>query len=167
MNRYLSPLIQLLVWCFPLAAIGVSSDTAAVEIDMAAEAPIDTLPPIDKMPKVIERVAPVYPPELARRGIEGTVLLDCVVSDSGTVDSVFVVKGVHPQLDSSAAVALWKFRFSPARSEDQGGRPRDYSDEEWRETLKKYKHLSNPKIAKIVGCHPSTVWRAKDRLKYK
>ena len=119
MNRYLSPLIQLLVWCFPLAAIGVSSDTAAVEIDMAAEAPIDTLPPIDKMPEVIERVAPVYPPELARRGIEGTVLLDCVVSDSGTVDSVAVVKGVHPQLDSSAAVALWKFRFSPARSEDQ------------------------------------------------
>jgi TonB family protein len=75
---------------------------------------------VDKLPEVTHRVAPDYPAQLARQGIEGTVVLDCLLSDSGTVDSVAVVKGIHPLLDSSAAAALRSFRFSPALS---GGKP--------------------------------------------
>jgi len=82
--------------------------------DLSADSAARQEPDITRMPEVIKRSAPVYPPQCARNGVEGTVVLDCVVSDSGTVDSVAVVKSVHPLLDSSAVAALRKFRFSPA-----------------------------------------------------
>lgn len=75
---------------------------------------------IEKMPEVIHRVTPVYPPECTREGIEGTVLLECLLNDSGTVDSIALVKSVHPLLDSSAITALRQFRFTPAIA---GGEP--------------------------------------------
>ena len=61
-----------------------------------------------------------YPAALVKKGIEGTVLLDIVVNDSGRVDSVAVVKGINPALDSSAARAAAKFTFTPATA---GGKP--------------------------------------------
>jgi TonB family protein len=70
--------------------------------------------PIEKMPEVITRVTPEYPPALAKQGIEGTVVLECLLSDSGTVDSISIVNSVHPDLDRCAIVALQQFRFSPA-----------------------------------------------------
>ncbi|MBN1759116.1 MAG: TonB family protein [Chitinispirillaceae bacterium] len=103
-----------------------------VEQELVLEPPSDTtrtessgLPPgddapIEKMPEVITREKPVYPEDAARQGIEGTVVLECLLNDSGIVDSVRVISGVHPQLDSSAAAALRKFRFSPAKA---GGIP--------------------------------------------
>ena len=72
------------------------------------------------MPKLIRFVKASYPPELVKRGVEGTVLLDLVVSDSGRVDSVAVVKGFQPTLDSAAALAARSFLFSPAKA---GGKP--------------------------------------------
>ncbi len=116
MNSGFIPVLTLLACCFPRAPLGAASDTALVEMDTTGYAAPDSLPSIDKMPEVIERVAPVYPPGLARLGIEGRVVIDCLLSDSGTVDSVAVVKGVHPLLDSSAVSALRGFRFSPALS---------------------------------------------------
>ena len=92
-------------------------DTAAAE---GAETAADTLVPVDKNPEIITRCRPVYPPQAARDGIEGTVVLECLLSDSGTVDSVSVISGVHPLLDSSAVAALRRFRFSPAMA---GGNP--------------------------------------------
>jgi TonB family protein len=103
-------------------AVGTPADT--VESSAVGSTPNqhspDTLPPIERMPEVIMRVDARYPPELAKQGIEGTVLLDCIVSDSGAVDSVAVVEGVHPVLDSSAAAALRNYRFTPAIA---GGEP--------------------------------------------
>ncbi len=119
MNQRFFPLAAFLAWCFPLASVGAAQDTAVVEIDTAVGAATDSLPSIDRMPEVIRRVAPAYPPELAREGIEGTVILDCLLSDSGTVDSVAVVKGIHPRLDSSAVSALRGFRFRPALAGDK------------------------------------------------
>jgi TonB family protein len=80
----------------------------------------DSLPPIEKMPELRQFVKAVYPGELVKQGVEGTVLLDIVVSDSGRVDSVYVTKGIHPVLDSSAAAAARAFTFSPATA---GGKP--------------------------------------------
>ena len=47
-------------------------------------------------------------------------MLDIIVNDSGRVDSVAVVKGIDPRLDSSAAKAARSFMFSPAIA---GGKP--------------------------------------------
>ncbi len=65
-------------------------------------------------PELITFVQADYPPELAKLGIEGAVIADLLVSDSGTVDSVALVQGLHPLLDTAALVALKKFRYKPA-----------------------------------------------------
>jgi TonB family protein len=80
----------------------------------------DSLPPVDSMPRLLEFVKADYPAELVKKGVEGDVLLDLVVDTAGTVDSVAVVKGFHPQLDSSAKAAALRFMFAPAKA---GGRP--------------------------------------------
>jgi len=66
------------------------------------------------MPSLTAFVKAEYPADLVKKGVEGTVVLDLIVSDSGRVDSVAVVKGVDPRLDSSAAKAARLFIFSPA-----------------------------------------------------
>lgn len=87
--------------------------------DTIGKAP-DSLPPIEKMPVLTAFVKAAYPADLVKQGVEGTVVLDLVVSDSGRVDSVAIVKGVDPRLDSSAARAARAFVFSPAMA---GGKP--------------------------------------------
>jgi len=84
--------------------------------DTSATAGKDSLPPIDSMPKLIEFVNAEYPADLVKKGIEGQVVLDLVVDTAGRVDSVAVVKGIDPRLDSSAAAAAKQFRFRPALS---------------------------------------------------
>jgi len=70
---------------------------------------------LEKMPEIIEFVEAHYPQELIKDGVEGTVLLELIVSETGGVDSVNVVRGLHPALDSSAAAAVRQFKFSPAQ----------------------------------------------------
>ncbi len=74
----------------------------------------DSLPPIERMPEIIKEVAIAYPPEVYKQGIEGVVLVNVIVNDSGTVDSVFVEKRLHPILDSNVVSAVRQFEFSPA-----------------------------------------------------
>jgi TonB family protein len=80
----------------------------------------DSLSAIEIMPQIKQFVKANYPPDLVKQGIEGTVILDIVVSDSGRVDSVAVVKGFNPRLDSAALSAASMFTFSPAIA---GGKP--------------------------------------------
>ncbi|MBN1984122.1 MAG: TonB family protein [Chitinivibrionales bacterium] len=90
----------------PLVADSMQADGSAA----------DSVP---QMPKLITFVNADYPQELQRKGIEGSVILDILVSDSGAVDSVAVVKPLHPVLDSTACVAARRFIFAPARLNDQ------------------------------------------------
>jgi TonB family protein len=43
-----------------------------------------------------------YPPEAVREGIQGRVLVDFVINESGKVEQVKVLKGVDPLLDDEA-----------------------------------------------------------------
>jgi len=106
----------VLLYCFPLFAAETESIATDVEVDMPVpdDTVADSVMQIEKMPEVIYRVEPEYPIECARRGIEGKVVLDCVLSDSGKVDSVYLVTGVHPLIDSAAICAMRQFRFTPA-----------------------------------------------------
>lgn len=59
-------------------------------------------------------------PELARRKkISGTVIVDVTVNSQGKVDGTAIVQGVHPLLDTAAAEAVRKYRFTPARQGDK------------------------------------------------
>jgi TonB family protein len=69
------------------------------------------------MPVLTKFIQADYPAALVRQGVAGTVILDLVVNETGTVDSVAVVKGIHPSLDSAAAIAAKQFVFSPAMAD--------------------------------------------------
>ncbi len=72
---------------------------------------------VERMPELASFVEAQYPDSLLKRGVAGDVLLDVLVDDSGMVDSVAVVAGLHPALDSAAKEAVGRFRFTPAIAE--------------------------------------------------
>jgi TonB family protein len=74
----------------------------------------DSALPLLTMPEMAAFVEADFPLEVQRAGIEGAVLMDMLVSDSGTVDSVAIAQGLDPLLDSSAVAAARRFRFKPA-----------------------------------------------------
>jgi len=100
------------------------STAQEVEIEMDAQAdtvyvdengqPLEELPPIEKMPEVKKFVEASYSDEAIKRGIEGTVKMELVINDSGKVDSVKIISGIHSDLDTAALKAIKKFEFSPA-----------------------------------------------------
>lgn len=66
-------------------------------------------------PRALNRIVPVYPRSARRRGREGTVTLEILVSDSGEVSDAAVVGGSgHDDLDSAAVSAVRTARFAPA-----------------------------------------------------
>jgi protein TonB len=64
-------------------------------------------------PVATSKLDPVYPQELARERVEGTVTLHAVISHDGTVREIRVLKSVDKSLDYSAMRALAGWRFSP------------------------------------------------------
>jgi TonB family protein len=67
-----------------------------------------------KPPTKLRHVAPAYP-ELARRaGIEGVVVLECVIDPSGHVADVKVLRG-HPLLESAAVDAVGRWVYTSTR----------------------------------------------------
>lgn len=124
------PLIILLFCLSPLGqekpsgTITEEPEEILLEIDADADAePVaetteeDSLPPIDKIPELLTFVEADYPAELVKKGIEGSVLLELLVNETGGVDSVTVLRGVDPLLDSSAAAACRRFKFTPATAD--------------------------------------------------
>ncbi len=91
-------------------AISAADSTAAVDDS-------EDMPNV--MPQISRFVRADYPQELLKQGVYGTVILRLLVNEEGGVDSVFVDSGVHPVLDSSAARAAMKFKFTPALVDSQ------------------------------------------------
>ena len=68
-------------------------------------------------PQLLSGSAPVYPPELEKKGITGTVGLAIVVGPDGGVQSVDVSSSSgQPALDQAAIAAAYTYRFEPARN---------------------------------------------------
>ena len=59
-------------------------------------------------------VAPVYPPIAIQARSEGTVILEAVIDETGTVRDVTVLRSV-PLLDRAAIDAVKQWRYSPTR----------------------------------------------------
>jgi len=60
--------------------------------------------------------APVYPPELIEKGVEGQVLTNFVIDTTGRADSatIVVLQSTHPLFVESVRTAIPGMRFSPA-----------------------------------------------------
>ena len=65
-----------------------------------------------KEPKKLKNVSPSYPEDAIRAGLEGVVIIDCVVDVKGKVDSAKVLRGVPPLTDA-ALKAVRQWRYTP------------------------------------------------------
>lgn len=71
-----------------------------------------------KAPVKVTNVPPTYP-ELARQTrVEHIVILETVIDESGNVTSVRVLRG-HPLLNQAALEAVQRWKFTPARLNDE------------------------------------------------
>ena len=75
---------------------------------------------VTKMPLPQGRCAGAYTEEAKKAGIEGKVILDLVVDETGAVRDVVVVQGLPQGLTEAAIAAAKSCRFTPG---ERGGKP--------------------------------------------
>lgn len=66
-----------------------------------------------KEPRKLIDVRPLYPTHLQTAGTGGIVILEGVVTTSGTVGSLKVLREVHPELAAAAVAAVRQWTYSP------------------------------------------------------
>ncbi len=70
-------------------------------------------------PVAVRKVDPRYPPRLRKEGVAGEVVLYAIIRKDGSVDSIQLIRGVHPELDKNAMDALARWKFEPAQRNGQ------------------------------------------------
>jgi TonB family protein len=67
-----------------------------------------------RVPRLEERVAPVYPAAMREAGLSGVVPVQAIIGQDGTVSSVRVLSAqVHPDFAMAAVDAVRQWRFTP------------------------------------------------------
>jgi TonB family protein len=64
---------------------------------------------------LISKIDPAYPEAARRAGVEGTVVLDAEISETGQVVSVTVERGLPMGVSEAAVAAVQHWRYRPAR----------------------------------------------------
>jgi TonB family protein len=67
-----------------------------------------------ELPRLLKKVAPVYPPSARRARVEGVVVIEATIEESGRLDHLNVVEG-HPMLIDAAIDAVRQWRYIPAK----------------------------------------------------
>jgi TonB family protein len=88
-------------WVLSFAPLEAEGDTSAAPADLSG-------------PEPLTKVDPKYPPELRSERVEGEVILYAVIRADGSVDSIQLVAGIDPTLDTNAMEALAQWKFRPA-----------------------------------------------------
>jgi len=77
---------------------------------------------LDKIPTPTVQGRPVYPFEMRRAGITGTVTVQFIVQKNGTVRDAFALKSTQREFEAEAVKAVSKWKFKPGQ---RGGAPVD------------------------------------------
>jgi len=92
--------------------IGVGTDGPPAT-DTAPAAKIYTVGSDVKAPKIIHRVDPQYP-ELGRRmRLNGLVILECIIDDTGHIRDVHILRASHAVFEQPALDAIRQWQFAP------------------------------------------------------
>ena len=67
-----------------------------------------------KPPQLVYKPEPSYPEAARKARMEGVVILEAIITASGTVEDVKVLKSVNPLLDSAAVRAVGQWKYKPA-----------------------------------------------------
>jgi protein TonB len=76
---------------------------------------IFSLSDLDQKPRVVYQPAPIYPAELARKKLEGTVYILFLVDKSGKTRDLKVQKSSHPAFNKPALKAVKQWKFEPGK----------------------------------------------------
>jgi TonB family protein len=63
-------------------------------------------------PRKLVHTAPAYPASLVAAGVDGVVVLDARISESGEIEDLRTVSSPHPDLERAAAAAVRQWAFS-------------------------------------------------------
>lgn len=72
-------------------------------------------------PRVIHKVAPQYPEDAKKEGVQGTVVLEAVIAEDGSVRDTRALRGEDARLVEAARTAVGQWRFEPIK--DDEGKP--------------------------------------------
>lgn len=67
-----------------------------------------------RAPVLLARVEPDFPESVRRAHIDGMVILEAVITTSGDVQQIHVLRSVNPLLDEAAVRAVRAWRYRPA-----------------------------------------------------
>jgi len=74
---------------------------------------------LDRLPATVATVAPVYPRELAQKGLHGAVTVEFYIDETGAVRLPSVAPGESLELGGLAIAALNQWKFTPPTSRGQ------------------------------------------------
>lgn len=74
---------------------------------------------VTKMPRLKKEIRLPYPAQAKAQGIEGTVILEILIDETGKVRSAKLIQGVGAGLDEAALEAIRSFEFEPAQMENK------------------------------------------------
>ena len=64
-------------------------------------------------PGLIKKVEPRYPPMARTARLEGTVVLDAIIRQDGSVSDVKVLNSTNPMFEQASVQAVRQWRFTP------------------------------------------------------
>lgn len=70
-------------------------------------------------PRIVHKEEPAYSAAARDAKVEGTVVLSLAITEGGIAESIKVVRGLHEDLDRNAMAAVERWRFEPAKRQDQ------------------------------------------------
>ncbi len=76
---------------------------------------IFSLSDLDRKPRVVYQPVPLYPPEMARKGLQGTVYILFIVDRNGRTRDLKVQQSSHPSFNNPALKAVEQWKFEPGQ----------------------------------------------------
>ncbi len=70
---------------------------------------------LDQIPQATVQGRPLYPFEMRRAGITGTVTVEFIVQKNGVVRDAFALKSTQREFEAEAVKAVMKWRFKPGK----------------------------------------------------
>ena len=95
----------------PLAAISTSSASHVAVVPARPAKPMPVSTGVMEG-RLINPIRPVYPPIAEAAGVQGTVVVEAIISKGGTIESLHVVSG-PPMLQNAALEAIKVARYIP------------------------------------------------------
>lgn len=97
----------------------VTAKAERVAVDRVELAAAGVEPMAFTPPKRVKGSPATYPESAARGGAQGIVRLECLITESGDVESCRVSQNVQKNIDRAAVDAIQRWKYEPARVEDE------------------------------------------------